>query len=155
MAPPLPIENLVRQVGRQVRLRRAERAGVRGAFWGAAAAVLVLVFKGPLGPLAPGLAAGLVAAGALGGVAWGLARRVGAGDAARVADRAFALDDRVATVLERAGRPDRAPGPAAGGPGRPAGPPLGAARAADTLARVRALEPRRVVARVPPREARW
>jgi len=101
MAHPLPIENLVWQVGRQVRLRRAEHAGVRGAFWGAAAAVLVLVFKGPLGPLAPGLAAGLVAAGALGGVAWGLARRVGAGDAARVADRAFALEPHTDSLMLR------------------------------------------------------
>ena len=141
MAHPLPIENLVWQVGRQVRLRRAEHAGVRGAFWGAAVAALVLVFKGPLGALALGLAAGLVAAGTLAGVAWGLARRVGAGDAARVADRAFALDDRVATVLEWAERPDRTP--------------LVDALVADTLARVRALEPRRIVARVLPREARW
>ena len=141
MTHPLPIETLVRRVSRQVRLRRAEHAGVRGAFWGAAAAALLLVFRSPLGAVALALAAGLVAAGVLAGVAWGLARRVGARDAARVADRAFALDDRVATVLEWAERPDRTP--------------LVDALVADTLARVEALEPRRMVERVSPREARW
>jgi hypothetical protein len=68
-------------------------------------------------------------------------RRVQAGDAARLADRAFGLDDRVATALEWAERPDRTP--------------LVDVLVADAVARVSALEPRRVVRRVLPVEARW
>ena len=141
MTYPAPITGLVQRVTRQIRLRRAEHAGVRGAFWGAVGAALVLVFKGPLGAASIGTAVALVAVGVLAGLAWGLLRRVDARDAAHVADRAFALDDRVATVLEWAGRPDRSL--------------LVDALVADTLARVEALAPRRVVRRVLPREARW
>ena len=141
MTPPAPITGLVQRVTRQIRLRRAEHAGVRGAFWGAVGAALVLVFKGPLGAASIGSAVALVAVGVLAGLAWGLLRRVDARDAAHVADRAFALDDRVATVLEWAGRPDRSL--------------LVDALVADTLARVEALAPRRIVRRVLPREARW
>ncbi|MBI2162069.1 MAG: hypothetical protein HYU25_17120 [Candidatus Rokubacteria bacterium] len=132
---------LVRRVARQVRRRRAEHHALRGAFWGAAAAAALLVFKSLLGVVAVAAGGALVAAGALAGVLWGLARRVDAADAARLADRAFALDDRVATALEWAARPDRTP--------------LVGLLVADTIARVEALEPRQIVRRVVPVEGRW
>src|SRR4029450_9211130 len=81
--------------------------GIRGAFWGAVAAVAVLLAKHGIGSAAPWIAGALVVGGAAAGIAYGLARRVGRSDAARVADRAFGLDDRVATTLEWAERPDR------------------------------------------------
>jgi len=141
MAQPLPVESLVRRVARQVRLRRAEHGAVRGAFWGATAAAVVLVFKGPLGDGAVAAAGGLVLGGVLFGIAWGVTRRVGAGEAARVADRAFGLQDRVPTVLEWADRPERTP--------------LVDALVADTLARLEVLVPRQIVRRIVPRETRW
>jgi hypothetical protein len=101
------LDRLVRQVAGQVRWRRAEHYGLRGAFYGALAAVAVLMFKQSLGLFALPAAAGALVAGALVGAAIGLARQVPTADAARLADRAFGLDDRVATALEWAGRPDR------------------------------------------------
>ena len=141
MAQPLPIEGLVRRIAREVRRRRAEHWALRGAFWGAVAGLVPLLLKGSLGARAVVAAGVLVAAGALAGALWGLARPVPLGDAARLADRAFGLDDRVATVLEWAERPDRTP--------------LVAALVTDTVARVGALEPRRVVRRALPRETRF
>src|SRR5439155_3780687 len=85
------------------------------------------------------LAPALVLLGALAGTAYGLARRVAPRDAARLADRAFGLADRVATALEWADHPDRTP--------------LVDALVADTVARVLALEPRQIVRRVIPLEA--
>ena len=141
MGEPQAIDILVRRVARQVRRRRAEHHALRGAFWGAAAAAALLVFKSLLGLVAVAAGGALVAAGALGGALWGLARRVDAADAARLADRAFALDDRVATALEWAARPDRTP--------------LVDLLVADTITRVEALEPRQIVGRVIPVEGRW
>jgi len=141
MREPQAIDILLRRVARQVRRRRAEHHALRGAFWGAAAAAALLVFKSLLGLVAVAAGGALVAAGALGGALWGLARRVDAADAARLADRAFALDDRVATALEWAARPDRTP--------------LVDLLVADTIARVEALEPRQIVGRVIPVEGRW
>lgn len=141
MGEPQAIDILLRRVARQVRRRRAEHHALRGAFWGAAAAAALLVFKSLLGLVAVVAGGALVAAGALGGALWGLARRVEAADAARLADRAFALDDRVATALEWAARPDRTP--------------LVDLLVADTIARVEALEPRQIVRRVIPVEGRW
>src|SRR6266540_1589810 len=109
------IEGLLRRIRREIRRRRAEYYGLRGAFWGAVA-------------------------GAVAGIAYGAARRVPRGDAARVADRAFGLDDRVATTLEWAERADRTR--------------LVDSLVADTVARVEALELKRVVGRVVPREGR-
>ncbi len=141
MREPQAIDILLRRVARQVRRRRAEHHALRGAFWGAAAAAALLVFKSLLGLVAVAAGGALLAAGALGGALWGLARRVDAADAARLADRAFALDDRVATAFEWAARPDRTP--------------LVDLLVADTSARVEALEARQIVRRVIPVEGRW
>ncbi|OLA95455.1 MAG: hypothetical protein AUH20_06125 [Candidatus Rokubacteria bacterium 13_2_20CM_69_15_2] len=141
MAHPQAIEVLVRRVARQVGVRRAEHWGLRGAFWGALLAAAVLAFKAVLGLAALVLAPALVLLGALAGAAYGLARRVAPRDAARLADRAFGLADRVATALEWADHPDRTP--------------LVDALVADTVARVLALEPRQIVRRVIPLEGRW
>src|SRR5207247_9953863 len=140
MAHPQAIEVLVRRVARQVGVRRAEHWGLRGAFWGALLAAAVLAFKAVLGLAALVLAPALVLLGALAGTAYGLARRVAPRDAARLADRAFGLADRVATALEWAEHPDRTP--------------LVAALVADTVARVLALEPRHIVRRVLAAECR-
>src|SRR5207249_5012736 len=62
MAHPQAIEVLVRRVAREVRVRRAEHWGLRGAFWGGLAAVVVLSFKAGLGTTALVVAPALVAA---------------------------------------------------------------------------------------------
>ena len=132
------IEGLLRRVGREIRRRRAEYYGLRGAFWGAVAGVAVLLAKHALAGRAPWIAAGLMVLGAVAGIVYGATRRVRRSDVARVADRAFGLDDRVATTLEWAGRPDRTP--------------LVDSLVSDTVARVETLQIKRVVERVIPRE---
>jgi hypothetical protein len=139
MAQHESLERLVGRVVTQVRLRRAEHHGLRGAVWGTVAAVVVLLGKGVLGPLALPLAAGIAVLGALVGVLWGLSRRTGRADAARLADREFGLHDRVATALEWAERADRTP--------------LVDALVADARARVEQVPPRQIVRRIVPREA--
>src|SRR5947209_2741636 len=134
------IEGLLRRIRREIRRRRAEYYGLRGAFWGAVAGVVVLLAKHAVGGAAAWVAAALVILGAVAGIAYGAARRVARGDAARVADRAFGLHDRVATTLEWAERADRTR--------------LVDSLVADTVARVEALELKRVVGRVVPREGR-
>src|SRR5262245_65607002 len=134
------IDGLLRRVRGEIRRRRAEYYGIRGAFWGAVAAIAVLLAKHGIGSAAPWIAGALVVAGACAGITYGLARRVGHGDAARVADRAFGLDDRVATTLEWTQRADRTR--------------LVDSLVADTIARVESLEMKRVVRRVVPREGR-
>ena len=119
---------LVQRVGRQVRWRRAEHHALRGLFYGAIGAVLVLVLKTLFGASALPVAGGLLLAGLLGGVLWGLCQRVPTHDAARLADGAFGLQDRVATALEWGRRPDRTP--------------LVDALVADAIAHVEALAPR-------------
>lgn len=138
---PQALVALVQRVTAQVRWRRAEHGLLRGAFYGAVAGVAALALKVVLAGWAPVAAAGLVVAGALAGGAWGFLRRVGSADAARLADRAFGLKDRVATALEWAHRPDRTP--------------LVDALVADAVAHVSALERRTIVRRIVPREARW
>jgi hypothetical protein len=138
---PEALDSLVRRISTQVRWRRAEHHAIRGAFYGAAVGVVALALKIVLGPWALIAAGGCVVAGVVAGAVWGLARRVPAGDAARLADRAFGLQDRVATALEWGARADRTP--------------LVDALVADATARVASLEPRRIVPRVLPREARW
>ncbi len=137
---PAAIERLLRRVRVELRLRRAERGAWRGAFWGALAAVAALATKGSIGALAVPLALALLGIGALAGALLGACRRVDALEAARLADRALRLDDRVATSLEYAGASERSS--------------LVGALLADTTARLEALPPRRMVARVVPREAR-
>src|SRR3989442_14620623 len=110
------IEGLLRRIRREIRRRRAEYYGLRGAFWGAVAGVVVLLAKHAVGGAAAWAAAALVILGAVAGIGYGAARRGARGDAGRGADRAFGLDDRGATTPEGAGRADRtrrrqSPGP--------------------------------------------
>jgi hypothetical protein len=135
------LDRLVRQIASQVRWRRAEHYGLRGAFYGALAAAGVLVFKHALGAFALPAALALVVVGGLAGVVWGLMKKVPVLDAARLADRAFGLDDRVATALEWAGRPDRTP--------------LVDALVVDATHRIANLTVRQIVRRRGSREARF
>ncbi len=135
------LDKLVQRIVLQVRWRRAEYHALRGLFYGAVGAVLVLAAKTPLGFWALPVAGGLVLVGLVGGGVWGFCQRVPATDAARLADGAFGLQDRVATALEWAGRPDRTP--------------LVDALLADAIGRVEALAPRQIIRRLIPREARW
>lgn len=135
------LETLVRLVTTQVRWRRAEHDALRGAFWGAVGGVAALLFKAVLGPGAVPVAGGMLLAGIVIGAAWGFARRVSPVDAAQLADRSFGLQDRVATTLEWAVRPDRTP--------------LVDALIADARDRVSGLALRQIVPRVLPRELRW
>ena len=135
------LARLVQRVARQVRWRRAEHHALRGLFYGATGAALVLVLKAPFGVWALPAAGGLVLLGMLAGGFWGFFQRVPTGDAARLADGAFGLQDRVATALEWASRPDRTP--------------LVDALVADAIAHVERLGPRQIVRRLVPREARW
>ncbi len=138
---PEALKELVRRVASQVRWRRAEHYGVRGAFYGAVAGVPALLLKLLFGPWALVVAVGLVALGLVGGLVWGLLRRVPLADAARLADRAYGLQDRVATALEWGTRPDRTP--------------LVETLIADAGERVRALPARQIVPRLLPREVWW
>ncbi len=105
------LQRAVADVSRQIRVRRAEFYGLRGLFGGALAALLPLVLRDSLG-----------------------------GEAARLADRGYGLQDRIATALEWADRSDRTP--------------LVDALVADAVARVQAMQGRRVIPRRIPREAR-
>jgi hypothetical protein len=139
--PHPELDALVRRIASQVRWRRAEHVALRGVFWGAVAGGAVLLFKVVIGAWAPVLAGALVLAGLLVGAAWGLARSVAPIAAARLGDRAFGLEDRVATALEWAGRADRTP--------------LVDALIADARARAANLSPRQIVPRMLPREVKW
>ena len=141
MAHPETLDRLVRRVAAQVRRRRAEHYALRGAFWAALPAVVVVALKGPIGPRAVAIAIALVVVGALAGAVWGLVKRTGQADVARLADRAVGLEDRVATALEWAERPARTP--------------LVDALVTDATERVSALSPRTIVRRILPREARF
>jgi hypothetical protein len=135
------LDRLVREVASQVRWRRAEHYGLRGLFWGAAAAVVPLFARTLLGPWGIPIAVALAAGGALAGLVWGLAKRIDTADAARIADREFGLADRLSTALEWADREERTG--------------LVDSLVADAIARVEAVPRRQVVARIVPREARW
>jgi hypothetical protein len=141
MTPGAALDRLVRRVGAQVRWRRMEHHALRGFFWASLPAVALLALKGPLGPRALPTAAALLLVGGLLGTAWGALKRTSRADAARLADRAFGLEDRVATALEWAERPDRTP--------------LVDALVADATARVERLQPRHIVRRILPREAHF
>ena len=135
------LDRLVQRISTQVRWRRAEYHALRGLFYGAVGAVLLLAVKTPLGFWALPAAGGFVLLGLVAGALWGFLQRVPAADAARLADGAFELQDRVATALEWGGRADRTP--------------LVDALLADAVARVEALAPRQIIRRLIPREARW
>src|SRR2546430_532582 len=89
MDHPQAIEVLVRRVAREVRVRRTEHWGLRGAFWGALVAAAVLAFKAALGLAALAVAPALVALGVIAGATYGFTKRVNIQDGARLADRAF------------------------------------------------------------------
>lgn len=141
MGDPAGLDRLVRRVVAQVRRRRAEHYGLRGAFYGGVLAALVLLAKGLVGPAALPAALALLVLGALAGVVFGLVLAAPRDDAARLADRAFGLEDRVATALEWAARPDRSP--------------LVDALVGDAVAWIERLESLSAVRRLLPREARW
>jgi hypothetical protein len=141
LAHPDALDRLVREIAAQVRWRRAEHYGLRGLFWGAVVAVPPLLFRGLLGPWAIAVAIGVVVAGALAGAAYGFTKRVAPFDAARLADRAFGLADRLTTALEWADRDERTR--------------LVDALVADATARVASVQVRQVVARILPRETRF
>lgn len=132
------LERFVRQVGWQIRKRRAEFYGLRGAFYGSLLGLATLLLKEVLGPQAPLVALGLTLLGTTLGVLTGFGLPLPSRDAARVADRVFALQDRVATALEWAGRADRTA--------------LVDLLVVDATARVKELEGKRAVSRVWPRE---
>lgn len=138
---PEALEVLVRRIASQVRWRRAEYYALRGAFYGAVAGVAALVLKVVLDPWTLVGAVALVLGGLIAGGVWGVTRRVPAADAARLADRAFGLHDRVATALEWADRPDRSP--------------LVDVLVEDASARAHSLVLRQIVPRALPREVRW
>ena len=131
----------VADVSRQIRVRRAEFYGLRGLFGGALVALLPLVLRDTLGWSGFVWAGGCLAVGALAGALTGFLMALPAGEAARLADRGYGLQDRIATAIEWADRPDRTP--------------LVDALVADAVVRVRALEGRRVIPRRIPREARF
>jgi hypothetical protein len=141
MAGPTVIERLVADVGRQIRLRRAEFYGLRGLFWGAVAAVVPLLLKESLGVWGYLAAAVLLIAGASAGALRGFLMRLPSSEAARLADRGYGLQDRVSTALEWASRPDRTP--------------IVDALVADASSRIDRLGARRIIARRLPREARF
>ncbi len=141
MPDPIVLERLVSDVARQIRLRRAEFYGLRGLFAGAIAAVAPLFLRDVLGSLGPLVAAGLLLAGLLAGVLYGLLLKLPAGEVARLADRGYGLQDRVATALEWGPRPDRTA--------------VVEAQVADAVARVGDLSRRSIIPRLLPREAKF
>lgn len=99
----------VQRLARLIRRRRAAFYGVRGFAWGLGLAVLPVLLRSLLGPVALPVAGGLVLAGLLGGLAYGLLLGVPLADVAWLADRRFALHDRLATALELRLRHDSSP----------------------------------------------
>ena len=138
---PPPVAGLLLDVASQVRRRRAESGALRGAFWGALAAAAVLLFKAGFEESAISVALGTWLAGMLVGAALGASRRPQELEAARIADHAFGLQDRIATSIEYARRGSEEP--------------MAAALIADTGARVGSLPARKIIPRHVPREARF
>jgi hypothetical protein len=140
VAGPDTLDRLVREIASQVRWRRAEHYALRGLFWGAAIGLLPLLFRTVLGPWGLALALAALTLGTVAGALYGLFKRVDRFDAARLADRAFGLADRLSTALEWAHREERTR--------------LVDALVADAATRVEAVQRRQVVRRILPREAR-
>ena len=140
MAEPAGLERLIGAVSWQLRRRRAEYYALRGAFFGTIAALVPLLLKAALGAWAPFVALTLVSMGAVAGACAGLLRRLPPVEAGRLLDRAYGLQDRVATALEWSARPDRTP--------------LVEVLVADAQARLEGLDERGVVPRRWPREAK-
>ena len=141
MPDRIVLERLVSDVARQIRLRRAEFYGLRGLFLGAIAALVPLLLRDPLGSLGLTAAVALLLVGLLAGVLYGLLLRLPPGEVARLADRGYGLQDRIATALEWGVRPDRTA--------------VVGALVSDAVARVDHLDRRWVVPRLLPREAKF
>ena len=99
----------VQRLTRLIRYRRAVFYGVRGFTWALGLAALLVAIRAVLGPEAWLLALGVVLGGILLGALYGLLLRVPPHDAVSLADRAFGLQDRLATALELLELPE--PGP--------------------------------------------
>src|SRR6266436_4788245 len=135
------LQRAVADVSRQIRVRRAEFYGLRGLFGGSLCALLPLVLRDSLGWQSFVWAGVCLGAGALAGAGIGFSMKLPAGEAARLADRGYGLQDRISTALEWADRPDRTP--------------LVDALVTDAVAHARSLEGRRVIPSRVPREARF
>jgi hypothetical protein len=135
------LQRAVADVSRQIRVRRAEFYGLRGLFGGALAALLPLVLRDSLGWSGILWAGGCLAVGAVVGAVAGFLMALPPGEAARLADRGYGLQDRIATALEWADRADRTP--------------LVDALVGDAVARVQEMQGRRIIPRRIPREARF
>jgi hypothetical protein len=148
-AVPPALSTLLQGIAAEIRRLRAERGAWRGGFWGAVVASAVLAAKGWVGDAATFIALAAIVLGVLSGALLAAMRRVPPFMAARLADRAYALQDRVATALESSSLPS-VPAPAA----------LVQAQVADAVARVEALRAggglrRHVLERRLPRDAYW
>src|SRR5262245_13727674 len=99
----------VNKLTRLIRQRRAVFYGLRGLAWALALAIFPVLLRSLIGPWALPAAGAIAGAGLVGGLLYGLLLRVPAADAARLADRAFGLEDRLATALELTGGRDRGP----------------------------------------------
>src|SRR5215467_13864376 len=141
MPSPAVLKRLISDVSRQIRLRRAEYYGLRGLFVGALVALVPLLLREMLGVLGVTIAGACLIAGALAGALYGFWLKLPPAEAARLADRGYGLEDRVATALEWAERPDRTP--------------MVDALVADAVARAERLEGRQIIARRFPREAKF
>jgi hypothetical protein len=135
------LQSLIQEIIQRVRHQRAKFYGLRGCFHGTVFALFPLLLKGALGLAAPHTALGFLLIGTAGGALYGWFRRVTPYEAARVADRAFDLKDRLPTALEWTRRPDRTP--------------LVALLVEDIWARFPVLDMRRAVPRHLPSEAKF
>lgn len=147
------VTSLLNELASQVRRRRAESGAMRGAFWGALVAALVLLAKGGIEDVALTIALGAWLVGIVVGALLGASRRPTQLEVARIADHAFQMQDRIATTIEysRLDRPE---------PLDRVVPfehiePFTAALIADTEARVSALPARKIIPLHVPREARF
>ena len=145
-AVPPALLKLLQGIAAEIRVLRATRGAWRGGFWGAVAAAGVLAAKGWIGDAATIIAIAALLFGALIGAVLGALRKIPLGTAARLADRAYALQDRVATALESASAREPAM--------------LVQAQVADALARIEALRAggalrSHVLEHQLPREASW
>src|SRR5439155_780800 len=87
--------------------RRAEFYGLRRLFAGSLCALLPLVLRDSLGWQSFVWAGVCLGAGALAGAGIGFFMKLPAGEAARLADRGYGLQDRISTALECAVRVGR------------------------------------------------
>jgi len=148
-AVPPALLTLLQGIAAEIRRLRAERGAWRGGFWGSVAAVTILAGKGWIGDSATLIALAAMAVGVLAGALLSATRRVPLSMAAQLADRAYALQDRVTTALEASSSPAT---------GLPA--TIVQAQVADTVERVETLRSsgglrRHVVERRLPRDAYW